>query len=903
MYLKITLQEYRKTRAINRLVTAIGWLPISKGRDMWQESRYSMIDIASSLQSSYEHFIERAKAQMIVDLMAAGIIQEEARVQARNYFGSQAQISSNTHIFLGKYQRPPMIPKDISTLKIYLFDLGTLIGIPHNNKDIDNAYTFCREVYFHFGRLHIKQSIEGADGGGDASGLAKVYARLATQAADERPLEGKSNRFAQPNVFPSRIVPPSSRCANMWRVVGDKSEEEIYATIVTAIDERIDPLLQNEQRYLEINDLEKIEETLERLSAQFVEANLQHTEKTRLVQDPAMDKADLRPLDYLYNSPREKPPRRISWKHVVKAYLIERLLVMREYQRKISYAFNYFSSVKKRINEDIVQLGLKTFKNSDVSVLRMVYIAEDEIRLVNANGEYIFLEESLAEYRKAITRLLQCGTYYISQYEKQIGSLYTTTKHVVDRGLVLFDLLKEECKFQYAKVEITRKLVYVYEHTADYAQTQAVGQLIHEFIERRPKLQLVGDYFQGAYRMEHQCLKKYAEFLDQLIINQIREELKVNENCSNVKQKKDDLHYEEAARQQHNKVLFQSANSKGAATKPELHDPYIGREGEPYTKKLEEILELEPMQEDDLFLSHQNLVRQEGQDKELESLYLFASHEEGQTITLNDPCLPYEGQSDASLPPCNLCRVYSSLGEVVRAVLAVRYATKAMAEDYQAESGLAIAALEAEVIKEAMKVCEELVDFAASPPSAVDREVKSMETAAVADSAEVLVHTVKELASALNCDNPYEIDPVLLARLAPSKLDDLDIKRFAKNELPNSPKRKKISSRDWPSLLTFMCNIAEFIKLREHLLSTFYEANTLTEIYSTQKDLVSNNSQLLMNEPVLASKLAGPSYVDPLVCGECSLKLPVREFDPSLQHLLCFHSAKCVKLIVVFGAM
>ena len=57
VYLKIVLEEYRRTRTINRLVTSISWMPISKGREIWQESRYTMIHIANSLEYNYKYYI------------------------------------------------------------------------------------------------------------------------------------------------------------------------------------------------------------------------------------------------------------------------------------------------------------------------------------------------------------------------------------------------------------------------------------------------------------------------------------------------------------------------------------------------------------------------------------------------------------------------------------------------------------------------------------------------------------------------------------------------------------------------------------------------------------------------------------------------------------------------------
>ena len=57
VYLRIRLMEYKKTRTIGRLMINAGWMPISKGPEIWQQSRYKMIDVANNLQIEDEYDI------------------------------------------------------------------------------------------------------------------------------------------------------------------------------------------------------------------------------------------------------------------------------------------------------------------------------------------------------------------------------------------------------------------------------------------------------------------------------------------------------------------------------------------------------------------------------------------------------------------------------------------------------------------------------------------------------------------------------------------------------------------------------------------------------------------------------------------------------------------------------
>jgi len=788
---------------------------------------------SKGLIDKHREFTNKAKKQMVKNLISVGLFREDAELQSNKYFGSDLLKPSSINSL--------RIAKDISTMKTHLFILGEMLGISVEEKDIKNSYFYSREVYFHFGRLHLKQTIETTYT--TQQDLTKVYERLTIQAMNEKKL--KESRLMEAKVFISQLYTELRKNINFpWKIESDIIEKEIYATINSFIDAS----LQNEEKLISINDLEKVEEVLERLSTQYEDLYLEHTNDATLDVDQITDKVDLTPLNTLYYLPGEQSTlNKISWKHVIKAYMIEKLLLMREYKRKISNALNYFCYIKEILKQDIT-------KDKDIiPLLELVYINLDEVRLKKSNGTYIFLESALIELKDTMQRLVNCGSYYIAQYENKFRFL--KNKAMIDRGLVMLDLLKEETKFVYLKVEVVKKLMYVYEHSND---CKNVGKIIHEFIERRPRLLLTSQYFKDSYKMECECLKNYVELLNKLIKNQIKIEIDINSSINRTKDMTYKLknYYKPKESQE---IIAQKQISKEQVI---LFDPYKGRTGETYNKKLEDIVDIKPKYEKDLYEEHKDILRNEKADKELKNLQEFIAFNEGFPIT--STIIPYNHKQ-------NIGTLYTSLAEIIKVLVAIRQVTNTISDQYQTELRTLI---EKEIVIEAMKVSEEL----------------SIE---VFDSPEILIDSVKELAKEFNCKNLYEIDPMLLNRLSVSKLNELN---FDKSHIG----KMEVKVSDWPTQLELMCNLLELIRLREQLLSCYKETNVLTKIYTHQKEFVFNDSLLFMSEAVLSNKPIRSIYVEAAICRECQLNYAIKEFDPELQNLLCFHNSKCIQLAVIF---
>jgi len=822
-------------------------------------------------------------------LIGAGVLQSEAEKHAHIYFDYSINTDLSTRVWLGQYQSPPLVVRDISTLKTLLFELGEVMGIPKADKNIDSSYIYCREVYFHFTRLHIKQTLESTFTTKEDIEMMKLYKNLTEQAAKERPLTKSCNRFMESEAFPSRLIKEHKFESEVWRANKDENEEMIYNTIKAVVNNKIDNLLLGEIKLMDANDLEKVEEMLERIASKYL---LAHVKDAIIQNEFNTQRVDLTPLDMLYNSSLESKEgervKKASWKHVIKAYLIERILLMREYKRKIVYALNYFNSIKLRLTQDITEITTKEHNDREYkanSKLRMIYIAQDEIRVVDHNDSYIFLESTLTEFNKVIERLLECGTYYITQYQERIGVMHSLDHSIPDRGLVLLDLLRQECQYQYTKIEVLSKLCYIYEHTNDYDKIQVVGQLIYDFIERRPRLQLTGEYFVGAYKLEIECMNKYKDLLIKVITRQVKEEAILSEANSHRKEKKELLCSKLKVKEKIRKKGSQVVEIK--KEKDEVYDPYVGKNGESYKLKLEDILELTPMTEEQIFIAHTKAQQMEAKDEKLLDYFKFISFNEGYSL-VNSPLL-YE--YDNTLPKYNIGDLYTSLAEISRVLLAVRQALKDMIAYYEAESGLAISGLECILLQYVISGYEELIDYSVSSHI---NELKSIETNSLADSAEILIYLIKQLASDINKNNLYEVNPKLVAQLSPSLLKELDFEYFNKGGFV------KNNMKQWPTLLKFLCNIVEFSKLKEHLISSLYETERLSELYQAQQELVSNQSFLNLKESILSNKGYRNPYINSPICNECRLNFAIKEFCNEFQYLLCFHSCDCLKLIVVF---
>ena len=957
--------------------------------------------------------------------MGAGVSQKEADLKVNRFFlGVRADLAQADAVASGRYNKAPLIAKDVSTIKTWMLKLGEEMGISGTGCDInlDRGHSYCRELYFHFGRLHTKQSLESTfsnyEGSQDNEYLLQNYERLSELAQKERDFSAKTAaskcRLMRSEVFSSKLFVGElwSEKSHMWTGRIDDEEEEIWCTIdaaSTGEGGKSDVLLQNEAKWMDINDLARIEEVLDQTTNQYGELFLSHKNASFGKRDSADAGVDLTALDTLNKSQDSKQEseheeekeekeevladKKEDWKHVIKSYLIERLLLHREYKRKIGYALNYFCSVQRRLTQDIIELttshsacessiDIKSSKPSTAAAaasvskmksaanlgtaqvppplfheasgqpltvksgtctisgdakaeardeanksylmdLKLVRIDKDEVRLADHSGVYVFLQGATQELAKVMERVLRAGSYYILQRERMEGAFKKKQKPIVDRGLVLLDLLRAECEFQYQKVWAVEKLMYVYEHTTDLLEIQNAGQQIYDVISRRPRLHLVGDYFLGAYEMEAKSLGQYNELLTKLIVGQVREEVGIDAANDQAVKRKVETHQKlvaEASQRQKTATPINGASipvtqnpvPEKLPADSQLPDPYLGVGGESHKKRLEEILELEPKKEQDLFDAHRKALKEEVKDEELEDMFDFAAFYEGwhcRTPAESPSMEDIQFSSESSLPKFKLFSFHSSLSGIVQILQAAKKAVKTISKHFQSESGFAVAALEFEVLRVSCAEYERVQSFLASPPDGLGSSVKSIEQAQVADSPEVLMFCAKELAASFSKGSLAEIDPTLIGKLSVETLKGISPPPLATSMdiSGGKPKDKKApqdnNPKYWPNLLTLCCNLVEFTRIRERLIESIYESYVLGEVYKSQQSFASQGGPLILSDSIGFATLKNAAAKDlssPKLCDDCKLGLPVKEFEPTFQHLLCFHKLDCLKHSVTF---
>lgn len=497
------------------------------------------------------------------------------------------------YYYSGKYEQPPMIAKEISYLKIMMQKHGSGLGISSNGKDInqDRGHAFCRELRGQSGRIFIKQTLESTYERYESAADDTNYEVLTKQAEGHIP----KCRITETQAFRSKLCTNSSWIdRKIWDPELDEKEEEIWITIDSAVDKKIDKMLEVESHWLEITDFAQLEASIEQASIQYSDLYLSADQSTKgATTNDTNSFYAIEALRDTENKLEIVDPKddqiKNNWQHLIKAFLLERVLLMKEYKRKLEYAQNYFCYIKRRLAHDMIEITTKNtswipnteikianpqsrhyargaaIKNKSSTVqllqrppslfhegsepplisktsnsfvgencekheaqfiLRVLKIDNDEVRLVDSQGIHVFLETALKETNENLKELLNAGTYYIRKFEDRENLFKKGKKCSLDRGQILLDLLKCESEFQFSKLELIEELAKIYEQTTNLEDIQRVGQVISNLIKKRPRLHLSADYFLGSFKVEAKCMQKYKELISKLIDFQISEENK-----------------------------------------------------------------------------------------------------------------------------------------------------------------------------------------------------------------------------------------------------------------------------------------------------------------------------------------------------------------------------------------
>ena len=497
------------------------------------------------------------------------------------------------YYYSGKYEQPPMIAKEISFLKIMMQKYGTGLGISSSGKDInlDRGHAFCRELRGQAGRIFTKQTLESNYERYESAADESNYEALTKLAEEHIP----ECRITETHAYRSKLCKDSSWTERqIWDPEIDEKEEEIWITINSTVDKKIDKLLEVESNWLKISDFAQLEASIEEASIQYSDQYLSANQSTKgaTINNTNSFYAieSLRDTENKMEIVEPKDDQiKNNWQHVIKAFLLERVLLMKECKRKLEFTQNYFCYIKRRLAHDMIEIATKNTswipnkeikianpqsrhyargaqiknKSSTVQLLqrppplyhegsepplitktnysfigdscekheaqfifRVLKIANDEIRLIDSQGIHVFMENALEDSNAKLNELLNVGTYYIRKFEDKEYLFKKGKKSLLDRGQVLLDLLKNECAYQYYKFELIEEWMKIYEQTINLDGIQRVGQVICDLIKKRPRMHLGADYFLGSYKVETKCMQKYKDLLSKLINSQIAEENK-----------------------------------------------------------------------------------------------------------------------------------------------------------------------------------------------------------------------------------------------------------------------------------------------------------------------------------------------------------------------------------------
>ena len=555
-------------------------------------------------------------------------------------------------------------------------------------------------------------------------------------------------------------------------------------------------------------------------------------------------------------------------------------------------------------------------KQSAQTILRLIKIDADEIRLVDHRGIYIYLDSALEELKELKKRLLSVGTYYINKSELSsidpITGKMNLSSPLIDRGNLLLHLLQQETAFQYEKVHLLETLMQCYNHSADFNEIHIIGQTINDIIARRVKLQLNSKYFKACYELETKCMRKYCEMFQNIMNIQMKNDNMIDQYSAklvdqSLKEFKKVKKYNKARDAEMTKKLEQELNDRRKEEKKTQEtkaDPYKGVDQENFTQKLENVLELDPMREKDLFVAHKKMLLET--EENIDGYYEFISFQEGYDYSINKESsnfevtqqskkilylwsifylqgLPYNYSNKKSLHISILAQLpqffSASLPLIGELYISLRSSLSFLQELYHPSSGLSIAGLEYALLLFAHKQYQEVLNF---PATCKDQDyIRNIEDSRVCDSASQLMYNMKMLIKNFaegnkETKNAQKANTNYYLYLQISSL------------LQNPPSANMLL----PNMLTLLCNLVEFSRIREKLMEEVFTSHYLSQVYDNQGKFASQNASITLPEKIFYEYSQRiPALLPEALCEQCKLKLAVSEYDPNFQQeLMCWHS-------------
>ena len=217
--------------------------------------------------------------------------------------------------------------------------------------------------------------------------------------------------------------------------------------------------------------------------------------------------------------------------HNLKSVYTLKLLKSREIKFKIIQILNVFKCYERSLNNDLIEIQnvkintfdkIKPSKKDDI-----VENIENEFYVKDAKDEYIVYDATFEEYAKLEDWLLHLGTFYIEKHELILD--HNSNQYPpIDREFLMAELLEEEYKFLFSKLQIVTKLMRIYNGIIFSETCVKLAEIIVRVMRMRPRINLTNSYFTQSYWAHCEAIKSQSIFLTTFSNRFFKKNLKLN---------------------------------------------------------------------------------------------------------------------------------------------------------------------------------------------------------------------------------------------------------------------------------------------------------------------------------------------------------------------------------------
>lgn len=148
-------------------------------------------------------------------------------------------------------------------------------------------------------------------------------------------------------------------------------------------------------------------------------------------------------------------------------------------------------------------------------------------------GLYIVYDSAFKDIQDLEQEIVAIGSYFIDKMLlKQSNNVNPQMfARKIDRFEILYNLWEFEWNFLQCKRRIVDCFFEIYQHTFDADQRRLIGQMMMNFMARRPRIDYANDdYFSHSYSLEIRLLTNYFKLMQTFIERHVAEMRQVTEN-------------------------------------------------------------------------------------------------------------------------------------------------------------------------------------------------------------------------------------------------------------------------------------------------------------------------------------------------------------------------------------